>query len=71
MRVSQESQEARGSLDLFEYDLAAATGASAGNIHALLTAVSWCDETMLRPRPENSLFWQIWVPVGIEQLFFQ
>ena len=71
MRASQESQEARDSLDLFEYDLAAATGASAGNINALLTAVSWCDETMLRQRPENSLFWKIWIPVGIEQLFPQ
>lgn len=69
MRASRESQEARDSLNLFEYDLAAATGASAGNINALLAAVSWCDATMLRQRPENSLFWKIWIPVGIEQLF--
>jgi len=51
------------------FDLMAVTGASAGNINALLSAISWCDRTLLRQRVDESLFWDIWIPVGIEQLF--
>lgn len=44
------------------------TGASAGNINAVLTALQWCVDGGARP-PEESLFWKIWIPTGWEQLF--
>ncbi len=49
------------------YDLLAVTGASAGNINALISAVEWCDDRPLNP-PEESLFFKIWVRTGWEQL---
>lgn len=50
------------------YHLAAATGASAGNINTLLWAVEVCT---LRPPmpPETSAFWKFWVDVGLSDLF--
>ncbi|MCA9736081.1 MAG: patatin-like phospholipase family protein [Gemmatimonadetes bacterium] len=49
------------------YELLAVTGASAGNINALISAVEWCDQGRLAP-PEESLFFKIWVRTGWEQL---
>ncbi|MBA4158473.1 MAG: patatin-like phospholipase family protein, partial [Gemmatimonadetes bacterium] len=48
--------------------LAATTGASAGTINSVLTAVEWCREPAYN-RPEDSLFWKVWVRTGWEQLF--
>ncbi|MEZ4416685.1 MAG: patatin-like phospholipase family protein [Gemmatimonadota bacterium] len=51
------------------YELLAVTGASAGNINALISAVEWCDDRPLAP-PEQSLFFKIWVRTGWEQLLW-
>jgi hypothetical protein len=48
------------------YYLAAATGASAGNVNGLLSALEWCADRAREP--EESLFWTMWVKTGIEQL---
>src|SRR5262245_31592929 len=52
-------------------DLGAMTGASAGNINALLTAISWChrDDDDDKERVDSNLFWNTWVPVGLDNLF--
>ena len=49
------------------FSLASIAGASAGNINAVLSAIEWCSGKPPRP-PEQSLYWNIWVRVGIEQL---
>jgi predicted acylesterase/phospholipase RssA len=43
-----------------------ATGASAGSINAFLAAIAVCRKPI--PRPEDSLFWQVWMPVGLDGL---
>ncbi len=43
-----------------------ATGASAGSINAFLAAIVGCQEP--RPDPEKSLFFNTWVPVGMNEL---
>jgi hypothetical protein len=43
-----------------------ATGASAGSINAFLTAMAACREPVRRP--EDSLFFHTWIPVGMEGL---
>ena len=49
--------------------LAAATGASAGNINALFSALEWCDEAFIPP--ERSLFFRTWANIGFTQLLPQ
>lgn len=57
------------------YRLRSVTGASAGNINTLLWAVEAC--TNVRgtapvyhsPRPEESLFWQVWGTIGWTRIF--
>jgi hypothetical protein len=50
-------------------DLAVVTGASAGNINTLLTAYSWCGlDDASGGKPEQSLFWKAWIPVGLDGL---
>ncbi len=49
------------------FSLASIAGASAGNINAVLSAIEWCSGRPPRA-PEQSLYWSIWVRVGIEQL---
>ena len=66
MKHSVESSAEHHRLDR-PYQLAAVTGASAGNINALISAAEWCDASPLRP-PEESLFFKIWVRTGWEQL---
>lgn len=44
-----------------------ATGASAGSLNALLSALAGCGEPA--PSPRQSLFWQMWTPAGFDQLF--
>jgi hypothetical protein len=58
-----------------QHYLASAAGASAGNINALLGALSWCarDAQFGNQRSdtipaEESLYWQTWVNLGIGQL---
>jgi len=43
------------------------TGASAGSVNALLSAMASC--TPPQKSPEQSLFFRTWVPVGLEDLF--
>lgn len=50
------------------YRLMAATGASAGNINSVLSAVEWCRAENSQA-PEQSVFWKVWVPTGLDQLF--
>src|SRR5690348_560878 len=50
--------------------LAAAAGASAGNINSVLSALTYCAALKKEPlSAPASLFWKVWVGVGIEQLF--
>jgi len=48
--------------------LEAVTGASAGNINTVLTAYSWCGLDSKVQKPEESLFWNAWIPVDIDNL---
>lgn len=43
------------------------TGASAGAINALLTALTTCAPA--EPDPTASVYWRSWVPVGIRQMY--
>jgi predicted acylesterase/phospholipase RssA len=66
-RYLADSIAARRRLHLGKPELWAATGASAGNINAVLSALEWC---AAEPRlPEQSLFWRVWVNVGWPELF--
>jgi predicted acylesterase/phospholipase RssA len=51
------------------YHVAVATGASAGNVNATFTAIEDCDARRRPQRPEQSLFWKLWVNMGLDQLF--
>src|SRR5215203_1671809 len=57
--------------DLAPLELVAATGASAGNINAFITAVGWCQTPAFdaQESPSNNLFWDAWVPIGLDELF--
>jgi len=69
MRLSREREPLTPAFDVPDYHLVSATGASAGNINALLAAIAWCDAAFLDQTPRESLFWRVWIPVGVEQLF--
>ncbi|HEX5661635.1 MAG TPA: patatin-like phospholipase family protein, partial [Polyangiales bacterium] len=43
------------------------TGASAGSANAILSFLASCSPR--DPRPDQSLFYQTWIPVGLDQLF--
>lgn len=43
------------------------TGASAGAINALLAAVTSC--TSVKADPRESLYWQAWMDIGLDQVF--
>jgi predicted acylesterase/phospholipase RssA len=43
------------------------TGASAGSANALLSFLSTCSGQ--DPRPDHSLFYKTWIPVGLKQLY--
>jgi len=49
--------------------LVVATGASAGNINALLSSLRWCAPGHDAEPAEQSLFWKLWTGVGMAQLF--
>jgi predicted acylesterase/phospholipase RssA len=46
----------------------AMSGASAGNINVLLASIEYCDPRLDRPA-ESSLFWEMWVRSGWDELF--
>ena len=50
--------------------LRSVTGASAGSINALLTAMYWCQKTSIpyQNSVEDNLFYETWVNLGIEDL---
>jgi predicted acylesterase/phospholipase RssA len=50
------------------YDIPLYTGASAGNINSVASAIEWCRSDFLKRKPEESLFWELWTPVGFAQL---
>ena len=56
--------------NLVEPDLRSVTGASAGSINALLSAMYWCqkDSVPLHNSVEDNLFYETWVNLGIEDL---
>lgn len=49
------------------FRLEVVTGASAGNINSIFTAIEWC-RPFAPSDPESSLFYRMWVGSGIEQL---
>ncbi len=57
------------------YRLRSVTGASAGNINTLLWALEACTDVRgggpryHSPRPEESLFWQVWGTIGWTRIF--
>jgi glucose/arabinose dehydrogenase len=56
---------------LLPQDLVAVTGASAGNINGVLTAIAWCQRDALDDEEglQKNVFWRTWVPVGWSNLF--
>lgn len=68
--MAQTAFPGSGRASVPPHKLVVATGASAGNINSILSALEWCrDPGMATQLPENSLFWKIWVRTGWEQLF--
>lgn len=67
MRAANADTTYRIRHKLPEFRLDATTGASAGNVNALISAIEWCESA--RRAPEESLFWKTWVNVGWQQLF--
>lgn len=67
MRAANASPAYRRAHKLPAFRLAVTTGASAGNVNALISAIEWCESA--RRAPEESLFWKTWVNVGWQQLF--
>ncbi|HLA64680.1 MAG TPA: patatin-like phospholipase family protein, partial [Rhodothermales bacterium] len=53
---------------LDRYELVVATGASAGNINALMSSTEWARRDFTRRPPEQTLFWEAWVNVGMGQI---
>lgn len=47
-------------------DLVAVSGASAGSINATVAAFEFC--RLPQPDPKASTFWNVWMPVGIDEL---
>lgn len=50
-------------------DLKVVTGASAGSVNTLLTAMSSCVDAS--PPPKQSIFYRTWIPIGLEQLLVE
>jgi predicted acylesterase/phospholipase RssA len=49
--------------------LKSVAGASAGSLNGLLAILSFCGDHM--PSPQDSLFWEVWIPLGFKQLFLE
>jgi predicted acylesterase/phospholipase RssA len=67
LKYARANQQYRSQKHLPDLFFVALTGASAGNINAILSAVEYCD-TRLNP-PDSSLFWKAWISTGWPQLF--
>jgi predicted acylesterase/phospholipase RssA len=67
VRLVHDSAEFRKARGLPDLQLSAMSGASAGNINALLSGIHWCAAPGLT-RPEDSPYWKTWVDVGWRQL---
>lgn len=55
-----------------KYQLDVITGASAGNINTILSAILWCKNYNVDNEKNsifNNLFWNTWIPVGLDVLF--
>lgn len=73
MKLMRDNQEVR---EWIESDanselmtLKAVSGASAGGINSLITAISWCGNHKLQDDVEDNLFKNTWVDVGLDDLF--
>ncbi|MHB1313024.1 MAG: patatin-like phospholipase family protein [Gemmatimonadaceae bacterium] len=68
--AERHTRDARPQEDTIQpYRLAATSGASAGNINALLAAIAWCTDTATAVlRPDQSTFWHVWTNIGFEEL---
>ena len=66
MRAANDDTGFREEFNLPRFRLSAVTGASAGNINALLSLSEWCSAEV--SAPEQSAFWRAWVNVGWPQL---
>ena len=55
-----------------DHRLVSVSGASAGNVNSVLTAMSWCEaagpDGQLPGRPTDNVFYKTWVHVGLESL---
>ena len=67
LKLARANPEYRRQHHLPELSFASMTGASAGNINAVLSAIEYCD-TKMSP-PDSSLFWKAWITTGWPQLF--
>ena len=67
LKFMRDHPELRAVFRLPKYRIAAMSGASAGNVNALLTALQACDAGPARPA-EQSALWDVWMQVGVEQL---
>lgn len=54
-------------IDPPSYQLDVLTGASAGNVNAVIGAIEYC-EAQAGDKPEQSLFWKAWTGIGYKQL---
>ena len=63
----------RENSQLVEPKLRSVTGASAGSINALLTAMYWCQKPEIEDTNsiENNLFYNTWVELGLEELIIE
>lgn len=61
-------QGQRQDIGLPPFDLAVATGASAGSINTLFATSEWYRPDFSKTHPEESLFWRFWTGLGIAEL---
>lgn len=67
IKASKYAPDAASRPTRSKLSVGAMTGASAGNINVMLAAVEYCDRRLDRPA-EESLFWQMWVESGWDDL---
>lgn len=67
--LTQEDTAYRRVKKLPRIEISSLSGASAGNINAILAGIEYCDTTSVRARPpQESLFWKMWVMSGWDDL---
>ena len=67
LKFMRDHPEQRARFKLPLYRVSAISGASAGNVNALLMALQSCDAGPARPA-ESSALWDLWMQVGLDQL---